>query len=169
MTPIYSGGLIYEYSFEKVIIPSTGAAFGIVNISGNTVKERPDFTALQTAFKKTPIPSDNGGYSPNNKASSCPPESPHWKANASLPAIPQGATKYMTQGAGPGPGFTSNPDGSQWKGTSSTGSWTPIAAGSVSNGNSSTPSGSSKKSAAQSIPLPNFAYILLGMALLYKI
>jgi hypothetical protein len=171
MTPVYSGGLIYEYSFEKIDNPATGAAYGIVDISESSVKERPDFTALQTAFKKTPMPSDNGGYSPDNKASICPPESPHWKANTSMPAIPQGAVKFMSQGAGPGPGLKSDPAGSQWKGTPSTGSWSPIGAGSDKSGTSgsSTPSSPAKKSAALAIPLPNISFMLLGMALLYKV
>jgi hypothetical protein len=172
MTPVYSGGLIYEYSFEKVVIDATGAAFGIVDISGNTVKERPDFTALQIAFNKTPIPSDDGGYSAINKASVCPPGSHAWLANTSLPSIPQGATKFMSQGAGPGPGLK-DLVGSHWKGTPSTGSWTPIGASSdASNSSSSTgstPSGSANKSAALVSSSPNVSFLMMGMAFLYMI
>jgi 1,3-beta-glucanosyltransferase GAS5 len=168
MTPVYSGGLIYEYSWEGVIIDSSQAGFGIVGISGSSAKERPDFTALQSAFKKTPIPSGDGGYKPDHKASTCPGEGPHWKANTSLPAIPQGAVKFMSAGAGPAPGFKSDPDGSQWKGTPSTGSWAPIQAGSDNSKASSTPS-KPAKSAAIAIPLPSCSLILLGVALLYTI
>jgi hypothetical protein len=167
MTPVYSGGLIYEYSWEGVIKSDSHAGYGIVDISGSSIKERPDFTALQSAFKKTPIPSDDGGYRAENKASICPKMGPHWKANNSLPAIPQGAVKFMSQGAGPGPGFKSDPDGSQWKGTPSTGSWTLIQAGSDNGKNSST-SSKPAKSAALAIPLPNFLFMLLGMVLVYK-
>jgi 1,3-beta-glucanosyltransferase GAS5 len=172
MTPVYSGGLIYEYSFEKVIIDATGAAYGIVDISGNTVKERPDFTALQKAFQKTPIPSDDGGYSTVNKASLCPPVSHTWLANTSLPSIPQGATKFMSQGAGTGPGLK-DLVGSHFKGNPSTGPWTPIGASSEgSNSGSSTgstPSGSTNKSAALVSSSPNMSFLLIGMALLFMI
>jgi hypothetical protein len=146
MTPVYSGGLIYEYSYEKTINPKTGSAYGIVDISGGSVKERPDFSALQKAFENTPLPTDNGGYSPTNKGSICPPENAAWKANHSMPGMPQGAVKYMTQGAGPGPGLKSGVN-SQWKGTPFAGSWTSIAAGSGSSSSGgSSPSGTAKKS-----------------------
>jgi hypothetical protein len=168
MTSVYSGGLIYEYSWEGIIIDSSKAGFGIVDVNGNSTKERPDFTALQSAFKKTPIPLGNGGYQTINKASTCPGEGPHWKANASLPTIPQGAVKFMTQGAGPGPGFKSDPDGSQWKGTPSTGSWKLIQASGDDSKASSTVS-TPVKSGALANSLPNLSFVLLGMGLLCKI
>jgi 1,3-beta-glucanosyltransferase GAS5 len=168
MTPVYSGGLIYEYSWEGVIIESSRAGYGIIDIKGNSTKERPDFTALQSAFKKTPIPSGDGGYNPDNKASTCPGEGLYWKANTSLPTIPKGAVKFMSQGAAPGPGFNFDPDGSQWKGTPSTGSWIPIQAGNDKSTVSSTPS-KPAKSVALAVPLPSFSLILLVMALIYYI
>jgi hypothetical protein len=162
MTAVYSGGLVYEYSFEKLI---NGAAYGIVNISGNSVTNRPDFTALQTAFQKTPIPSDNGGYSAVNKASICPPSSHTWQVNSSMPAIPPSAVKFMTQGAGAGPGLSDV--SSQWQGTSSSGAWIPIGAasdGSASSSNST--STTPKKSAALATSLPHASLMFLSMALL---
>jgi hypothetical protein len=163
MTPVYSGGLIYEYSWEGVIIPSSQAGYGIVDVKGGDVKERPDFTALQSAFRKTPIPSGDGGYKMDNKASACPDQSPHWKANASLPAIPEGAVKFMSHGAGRGPGFKSDPDGSQWKGTPSTGPWKPIQAES----DRGKVSSSSSKSAAVAILPPRIPLVVFAMIVLY--
>jgi hypothetical protein len=168
MTPVYSGGLIYEYSWEGINDNSSQAGFGIIDVSGSSTKERPDFTALQDAFQKTPIPSGNGGYQSENKASTCPGEGPHWKANTSLPSIPKGAVKFMSQGAGLGPGFKSDPDGSQWKGTPSTGSWTPIQASGDNSKASSTASKPAKSAGLANTP-PSLSLVLLGIALLYKI
>ncbi|KAF2664825.1 1,3-beta-glucanosyltransferase Gel1 [Microthyrium microscopicum] len=127
MTPVYSGGLVYEYSWEGFSKDFPGAGYGVVDINGASVKARPDFAALQSAFNSTPMPSGNGGYKPENKASACPPEGANWQVNASLPVIPQLATKYMTQGAGHAPGLQSNPAGSQYQGSPSS-SWAPIEA-----------------------------------------
>ncbi|KAK4979622.1 1,3-beta-glucanosyltransferase, partial [Elasticomyces elasticus] len=94
MTPVYSGGLVYEYSQE-------GNGYGLVNINGNSVSERPDFTALQSAFANTKAPSGDGGYSSSNKPSNCPPHSSTWDVTSdALPAIPGKANTYMSKGAG---------------------------------------------------------------------
>jgi hypothetical protein len=95
MTGVYSGGLVYEYSQEA-------SNYGLVTINGNSVTERADFTALQTAYANTSNPTGDGGYNTTGGASSCPPEdAPNWEVSSdSLPAIPAPAEKYMTQGAG---------------------------------------------------------------------
>lgn len=113
MTPVYSGGLVYEYSEE-------GSKYGLVQINGDSVKELADFTALQSAFKNTPAPSGDGGYKSTGAASQCPTQSSTWNVTSgdALPAIPEPAKKYMTQGAGPGPGLSG--PGSQNAGTGST-------------------------------------------------
>ncbi|KXT04007.1 hypothetical protein AC578_9260 [Pseudocercospora eumusae] len=120
MTPVYSGGLVYEYSEE-------GSGYGLVKISGNSVSETNDFSALQSALQKTPAPSGDGGYKPNGQASKCPTKSSTWEvedfSGQELPAIPQGAVKYMKSGAGKGPGLTGA--GSQNAGGASTGTATP--------------------------------------------
>lgn len=114
MTSVYSGGLVYEYSQED-------SNYGLVQISGNSVSTLPDFDALGSALSKTSSPSGNGGYNATGGASGCPSySSPNWlvKGN-SLPAIPDGAKKFMTSGAGTGPGLTGA--GSQNAGGASTG------------------------------------------------
>jgi hypothetical protein len=144
MTSVYSGGLVYEYSQEE-------ANYGLVTISGDSISERPDFAALQKAYSATPNPTGDGGYKSAGGASQCPPVSlPAWTVSGTdLPAIPAGAVKFMTQGAGPGPGNKGS-TGSQNAGTASTG---------TSSGTTSSSSGTSKtsKAAASSVRVPQFA------------
>jgi hypothetical protein len=85
MTPVYSGGLVYEYSMEE-------SKYGLVTLSGSTVTPLADFTALQTAFKNTANPSGDGGYNSTGGASNCPAQSANWDvASNDLPAIPVAA------------------------------------------------------------------------------
>jgi hypothetical protein len=117
MTSVYSGGLVYEYSQEA-------SKFGLVDLSDGTPKELPDFDALKTAFANTKNAQGDGGYNSTGGASNCPPkDAPNWNVNNdALPAIPSPAKKYMTEGAGQGPGFVGD---SQNAGTSSSGTATP--------------------------------------------
>lgn len=114
MTGVYSGGLVYEYSEE----PSN---YGLVEIDGSDVSTLPDFDALKDALEKTQPPQGDGGYSSQSSASECPAYSePNWLVeNDNLPAIPDGAKEFMTNGAGKGPGL--NGPGSQNAGGASTG------------------------------------------------
>lgn len=100
MTPVYSGGLVYEYSEE-------GTGFGIVQLQGKTtVKLEQGFQDLKNALEQTPAPSDDGGYKESGEPSSCPPKSDTWDVDDNLlPAIPGPASKYFTAGAGHGPGL----------------------------------------------------------------
>ncbi|KAF2209765.1 glycoside hydrolase family 72 protein [Cercospora zeae-maydis SCOH1-5] len=120
MTSVYSGGLVYEYSEE-------GSGYGLVTIDGNSVTEKPDFQALEEAYRKTKAPSGDGGAQTNGSPSQCPTESNTWEVKdftgENLPAIPSGAEKYMKNGAGKGPGLSG--PGSQDAGGASTGTATP--------------------------------------------
>jgi hypothetical protein len=125
MTGVYSGGLVYEYSEE-------GSGYGLVKISGDSVKETPDFTALADALKKTKVPTDDGGYRSDGTASECPETSSTWEVTDftgdQLPAMPEGAKEYMEKGAGKGPGLTgagSQDAGGQSEGTATAGSGQP--------------------------------------------
>jgi len=116
MTPVYSGGLVYEYSEE-------GSKYGLVKIDGNTVTETPDFVALKSAFSKTSNPSGDGGYNAEGGSNECPTKSSNWNvADDSLPAIPTAAAAYMKKGAGKGAGLTGA--GSQNAGETSPGTAT---------------------------------------------
>jgi len=133
--------------------------YGLVTINGNSVTERPDFTALQTAYAGTSNPSGDGGYNQTGGASGCPaPDLPNWDVtNDALPAIPAPAEKYMTQGAGKGPGLTGA--GSQNAGTGSTGTATPgsgAATGTPTAVSSGSSSSSTHTGAASSVHAPEY-------------
>ncbi|KAI1380646.1 glycoside hydrolase family 72 protein [Hypoxylon crocopeplum] len=122
MTSVYSGGLMYEYSRE-------GNSFGIVELSGSSdsVREDPDFSKLESALSKYPAPTGDGGFTSTTSAVACPTVDGIWDIDewgpSALPAIPEGAVKYMTDGAGAGPGLKG--DGSQNAGGTSTGTAAP--------------------------------------------
>ncbi|GAP89584.1 putative glycolipid anchored surface protein [Rosellinia necatrix] len=122
MSGVYSGGLLYEYSRE-------GNEFGIVELSGSSdsVKEDDDFSAFKSALQKYPAPSGDGGFTSTTQSVACPTADSIWDlgtwGESALPAIPDKAKKFMTDGAGDGPGL--NGDGSQDAGGASTGTAAP--------------------------------------------
>ncbi|KAI9835069.1 MAG: beta-glucanosyltransferase [Sarea resinae] len=166
MTSVYSGGLVYEYAEE-------GSNYGLVQISGNTVKELDDFNALKTAYAGTPNPTGSGGAKTDDgTASQCPPKSNTWDVSSdALPEIPAPAKKYMTSGAGKGAGLGgsgSQNAGTGSSGTASAGSGQATATGTASSsGSSSTSSSSSStasaKSAAGAMRAPEFAPLVCGL------
>jgi len=148
MTGVFSGGLVYEYSQE-------GNGYGLVTINGDSVVEDADFGYLQAALANTSNPSGNGGANTTSAASACPTASADWDvSNDDLPALPAAAEKYMTEGAGTGPGLTGA--GSQNSGNSSTESAGTAAVGSEGSTvtTSSIPASSSTKSAAAALNKP---------------
>lgn len=118
MSSVFSGGLVYEYSFE-------GNKYGLVRINdGGDVEELDDFDTLRNALAEQKDPSGDGGYKKSGSASKCPAESVNWEVKGSgLPAIPEPAKKYLTEGAGTGAGLAG--EGSQEAGTPSTDTATP--------------------------------------------
>jgi len=146
MTPVYSGGLVYEYSEE-------GSGYGLVTINGGSVTEKSDFGALQSALQKTPPPTGDGGYQSNNQPAACPSQSDTWEVTdftgQQLPAIPSGAAQYMQNGAGKGPGLTG--DGSQNAGGASSGTATPGSGAVTATASHSSGSSASASSAANAL------------------
>jgi len=124
MTSVYSGGLVYEYSQET-------NHYGLVDISGSTPQELDDFKVLKGAFASTNNPQGDGGYNKTGGANPCPAkDAPNWNVDGdTLPAMPAGAKKFLTQGAGPGVGLGGS--GSQDAGTPSASTAAP-GSGSVS-------------------------------------
>ncbi|EEP75440.1 glycolipid-anchored surface protein 5 [Uncinocarpus reesii 1704] len=118
MTPVYSGGLVYEYTQE----PSN---YGLVDLGGDKPKKLDDFDTLKKAFAGTKNPSGDGGYNSTGGANPCPKKNaPNWDVDDdALPAIPEPAKKYMKDGPGKGPGLSGK--GSQNAGTKSSGTATP--------------------------------------------
>ena len=94
MTPVFSGGLVYEYSNEA-------NKYGLVQIGSKDVTTLGDFDRLKTAFEKTPIPDDDGGYKSDGQASECPPKTDEWEASDDIPPMPDSASQYLEIGAGP--------------------------------------------------------------------
>ncbi|KAI1435188.1 glycoside hydrolase family 72 protein [Xylaria sp. CBS 124048] len=133
MTGVYSGGLLYEYSNE-------GNGYGIVDISGSSVETTDQFDQFKSALSKYPAPTGDGGFTSTTKAVACPTLDSIWDlgswGESALPAIPDKAKEFLTNGAGKGPGL--NGPGSQDAGTASTGTAAP-GSGSVSA--TSSPSG----------------------------
>lgn len=168
MTGVYSGGLMYEYTMEA-------NKFGIVEIKGGQDKggvdqtgdrkELPEFAAFASALEKWPAPTGDGGYTSTTKAAECPTQDDHWAVDTTaLPAIPEGAKKYFTEGAGKGPGLKGS--GSQWAGdqasTSEGGSATDTSSG----------SSTSSSSAAIRGPVPalgNAPLIVSGVVALFTL
>ena len=115
MTGVYSGGLAYEYSMEE-------NKYGLVTISDDlkSVTELGDFGRLKKAFAATPNPTGTGGYNAAGGKSSCPAQSTNWNVTSdALPAMPEEAKKYLTEGAGEGAGILGS--GSQNSGGRSSG------------------------------------------------
>ncbi|CRG86037.1 1,3-beta-glucanosyltransferase gel1 [Talaromyces islandicus] len=151
MTAVYSGGLVYEYSEE-------GSKYGLVQINGDDVTEKSDYTALKNALQKTPPPKGDGNYNSTGGASGCPASNPpNWDvSNDALPAIPQPAKKFMTEGAGKGPGFSGS--GSQNKGTQSTATASAGSGSATGSSSSSSSSPSSSTGAAASVRAPEMRF-----------
>ena len=143
---------MYEYSNEA-------SNYGLVTISDGSVSELPDFGTLQKQYSANPNPQGDGGYNSTGGASGCPAySSPNWLVqDDSLPAIPAGAVKYMSQGAGKGPGLSgagSQNAGGASTGTASAGSGQPTVTSTPStsgSGSSSTSSATSSSNAAASL------------------
>jgi len=164
MTSVYSGGLVYEYTQEE-------ADYGLVDLKGDTVSPRPDFAALKTAFQKTPIPTGDGGYKSDGKASECPKKSNLWEVDMSddeLPAMPDGLDEYFKDGAGKGPGLTggSQDAGSTEQKLASAGSGA-VTTGSSSGGSASA---ASSTAAASSLHIAPFsaAPLVTGAIVLFS-
>ena len=141
MTPVYSGGLVYEYTEQ-----SDNAGFGLVNVKSDTeVEDKSDFTALKSAFAKTPAPTGDGGYKEDGSPSTCPKKSAHWDVDLDddeLPVMPDGVDQFFKDGAGDAPGLQG---GSQEAGSDNVKTG-PAASGAVTTGASSGSSGSSGSS-----------------------
>ena len=164
MTSVYSGGLVYEYTQEE-------ADYGLVDIKDGKVSPRPDYTALKSAFDKTAIPTTDGGYKTDGKASNCPKKSSLWEvdmADDQLPAMPDGLDDYFKNGAGKGPGLTG---GSQDAGSTEQ-KLADASSGTVTTGSTSGSSGGSSTSsgAATGLRIPPFsaAPLVTGAVVLFS-
>lgn len=113
MSGVYSGGLLYEYSIEE-------NDYGIVSIGkDDKVTTISEYNLFKTALSKNAAPTGDGGAASTTHSQACPTSASDWQVNPSLvPEMPSAAQKYMTKGAGDGPGLDG--DGSQNKADSGT-------------------------------------------------
>lgn len=158
MSSVYSGGLVYEYSQED-------SKYGLVEINGDSVKELADFGTLKKAYANATDPSGDGGYKSSGSASTCPDESKSWNVTMKadkLPAFPSGASDYLKNGAGKGPGLKG--DGSQSAGSAET-DLADAASGAVTSGGTAGSTGSSAPSqgAASALRPGEFSLAPLAM------
>lgn len=93
MTSVFSGGLVYEWTQEV-------SDYGLVELSNGNITLLPDYKNLKSEFANTPMPTGDGGYSSNGKASTCPPNSTDFTSWQVLPPIPAGGQTYIESGAG---------------------------------------------------------------------
>ena len=167
VTPVYSGGLVYEYTVEG---DATQQKFGLVDIKGGKAVEQPDFAALQSAFKGTDLPKGDGGYKSTGSASTCPTASKTWLVgNNSLPAMPPKASQYFKDGAGKGVGLEgggSQDVGAESPGTATAGSGQPTVTGSANAGSKAT----SSEGVASSVRIPELsvAPFVCGLVVLFS-
>lgn len=109
MSPVYSGGIAYEYSEQA-------NGYGLVNANDQPNQQ---FMDLANMLKATSDPTGLAGANTNAGASQCPAFSSDWNvANLTLPAPPTSIKQYMTAGAGSGPGLTKAAGSSQYGGSS---------------------------------------------------
>ena len=168
MTPVYSGGLVYEYTVEG---DAKQQKYGLVDLENGQVREQPDFATLESVFKSVPVPTDDGGYKSSGDASICPSTSSTWLVgNDTLPAMPPKASDYFKDGAGTGPGLQggSQDVGVETTATASAGSGKPTTTAGVSGGANPT----SSKGAASNLRVPELVaapyacgLIVFGVAL----
>ncbi|CAM1504017.1 Fc.00g016080.m01.CDS01 [Cosmosporella sp. VM-42] len=101
MTPVFSGGVVYEYTEED-------NNYGLVSIKGDTLSILGDFNRLKNQFAKidwekvqAQSPSKNSPKSPSCKTSLIKEKG--FDSNFTLPDVPPGAGKLIKNGIKPKP------------------------------------------------------------------
>ncbi|KAL1593864.1 hypothetical protein SLS60_010597 [Paraconiothyrium brasiliense] len=157
MTGVYSGGLAYEYTVEP-------NGYGIVDIKNGKLTPNEDFKSLKAAYANVTNPNGNGGArTSDGEASECPEESEDWPISSeALLAMPEGAQKYMDEGAGTGPGLDGD-ESSHWAGEASEGTATAGSGQPTRTPNGSAASGSGGAEGA-GVPAVEIPLKLIGMA-----
>lgn len=163
MSPVYSGGLVYEYTVEG---DTDQQKYGLVKLDSKaSVSEQPDFAAFGTALKGAATPSGDGGYKSNLPPSECPGRSTTFLVTGEgLPAIPPKAKAFFKDGAGQGVGLTgtgSQDVGAESPGTATQGSGASTGTGSA--GSSSTGSGDEGAASGLRAPAFSVASVVCGL------
>lgn len=165
MTGVYSGGLMYEYTYEA-------NKFGIVELKGGlkakTVDKMDEYDAFKSVLSANPAPTGDGGAAKTTHSVSCPTSDANWQVNPSMvPQMPSQAEKYMKSGAGKGPGFDLDGDGSQNAGDSGT------STASVTGGQASPTGTGAKSSDSAGVstlgPVDKAPFIITGLAFFFTL
>lgn len=160
MTSVYSGGLMFEYSNDE-------NDMGIVTIKSDKVQTLSEFSNFESALSKFPAPTGDAGAASTTASVSCPTSASDWEVNPSLlPKMPEQAEKYMTDGAGDGPGLSG--DGSQQNADSGTATTSVADSVASPTGTSSSSNGGSgdDDSGARVVSLDKGAILITGTVLL---
>lgn len=160
MDSVYSGGLMYEYTYED-------NKYGIVSIgSDDKVTTLTEYNNFKTALSKNPAPTGNGGAASTTHSQACPTSDSNWQVNPSLvPAMPEQAQKYMTKGAGDGPGLKGS--GSQDQADSGTATASVTGGTASPTGSSASSSGGSDSAAGVGAPLELAPLAVTGLAIVF--
>lgn len=166
MTGVYSGGLMYEYSYEA-------NEYGIVKLSdvkAKTVSKMDEFAAFKSILSASPAPTGSGGAATTTHAVNCPTSEAVWQVNPSLvPEMPSQAQKYMKDGAGKGPGFDVSGDGSQNAADSGTATASVTGGQASPTGKGSGSKGSDNAAPAALGPLDRSPFIITAVALFFTL
>ncbi|KAJ9058588.1 1 3-beta-glucanosyltransferase gel4 [Entomophthora muscae] len=82
MQDVFSGGFVYEYSYEE-------NKYGLVKINGNNVEVLDDYNTVKSRLTKVnPKKINAKTYNPTNKPRECPKVSETWKCSSKLPPTP---------------------------------------------------------------------------------
>ncbi|QPG76214.1 1,3-beta-glucanosyltransferase [Brettanomyces nanus] len=95
MSPVFSGGLVYQYTEDS-------SKYGLVEIEGDSVETLTDFENLKDELNLTSDPIGDGDYSATGEESACPTD---WAFSINIPTAPDGLSKLLKNGATGGNGF----------------------------------------------------------------
>lgn len=157
MSPVYSGGLVYEYSMEE-------SNYGLVEIDGDSVTKLDDYDNLKKALAGATNPEGDAGASTDRQPASCPGyvEGKWDVEDDTLPDTPAKAKEYIENGAGeplgldaPNTQWMTDDDSDSSSSSSSDSSSASGSAGSRSSATSSSSASASSSGAAGHITPPS--------------
>ncbi|PVH16137.1 uncharacterized protein CXQ87_004001 [Candidozyma duobushaemuli] len=169
MSPVFSGGIAYEYTEEE-------NEYGLVELSddNSTISKKDDFDYLKSQLSSVTLPTGSGGARTDLDPTTCPTTDSDWEASTDIPDTPKGALKYFHGAEPSGNGFDANTqwacvdsendvdDSSDYSGAS--GSFTPSARSSSTGGSSSNSNSNSNSDSTTTRNVANNIGAISGFA-----